>query len=154
MNFPRGGRTKMGNIAEKFQDRAFLLSYMFRKILVPYDGSANSEKGLRVALELSLILGSKITLAYACEVGRCDEQLLKRAMQIAESRGVKIETKIIEYNPEESSEASEIVKEVNNNSYDLVVVGVRGKTEYEGVEKGSVAASLFVNTNISYLFVK
>ncbi|MGB9725124.1 MAG: universal stress protein [Fervidicoccaceae archaeon] len=139
---------------DSLQERVFLMSYMFRRILVPYDGSANSEKGLRVALELSAILGSKITVAYACEKDKCSEGLLKRAREIAEARGIRIETKLIAYNPEESSESSEIVKEVNSNSYDLVVVGIRGKTEYEGVLKGSVASSLFVNANVSFLFVK
>ncbi|MCI4396034.1 MAG: universal stress protein [Thermoprotei archaeon] len=144
----------MVTIESKLEERVFLMSYMFRRILVPYDGSANSEKGLRVALELSAILGSKITVAYACEKGKCNGGLLERAKEIAEARGIKVETKLIEFDPEESSESSEIVKEVNSNSYDLVVAGIRGKTEYEGLEKGSVATTLFVNTNASYLFVK
>jgi len=140
--------------AEEFQERIFLMSYMFRRILVPYDGSANSEKGLRVALELSAILGSKITVAYACEKDRCNEGLLLRAKETAEARGIKIETKLIQFDPDESSESAEIVREANSNSYDLVVVGIRGKTEYEEVLKGSVASSLFVNANTSFLFIK
>lgn len=139
---------------ENLQERIFLMSYMFRRILVPYDGSTNSEKGLRVALELSAILGSRITVVYACEKERCVEGLLKRAKEIAEARGIRIETKLIPYDPEESSEAAEIIKEINSNTYDLIVVGIRGKTEYEGVFKGSVASSLFVNANVSFLFVK
>lgn len=137
-----------------YQDRAFVLSYAFRRILVAYDGSSSSERGLRAAIELSRLLGSEVTVVYACQKGKCEEKILENARKISEERGVKIYTKLLVYDPEESSASTEIIKEINSLNYELVVMGVRGKSVSEKVQKGSTSMGVFANTNVSYLFVK
>ncbi|AFH42397.1 universal stress protein [Fervidicoccus fontis] len=137
-----------------YVDRAFSLSYALRRILVAFDGSASSERGLKIALELSRMLGSEVHVIYACSNNSCNENIIKKAEILAKERGVEIISKVTKFNPEESSVSNELIKEINSKNYDLVIMGTRGKTISAEISKGSTAAGVFVNTDVSYLFIK
>jgi nucleotide-binding universal stress UspA family protein len=138
----------------KYEERIFRVSYLFRKILVGYDGSENSEKALEIALELSRNLGSEVTVIHACEESNCDNELEEKVKKKSSERGVTIDFKRIRVDPSKSSVASELVKEINSGAYDLVIMGVRGTSISEDTIIGSTAASVFLNTRTSYLFIR
>ncbi len=138
----------------EYTERIFRISYLLRRILVAYDGSNNSEKGLDIALELSRNLGSEIVVVHACPKGACDKRILDNVERKAREKGLSLVTKLLVYDPSKSSVSSEIVKEINNGNYDLVIMGVRGTSVSEDINIGSIPASVFINTHTSYLFVR
>jgi nucleotide-binding universal stress UspA family protein len=138
----------------KYEERIFRVSYLFRRILVCYDGSENSEKALETALELSRNLGSEVTVVYACEESNCDSMLEEKVKRKSLERGVTIDFKRIKVDISKTSVASELVREINSGAYDLVIIGVRGTSISEDTIIGSTAASVFLNTRTSYLFIR
>ena len=126
---------------------------LFSKILVAVDGSSYSNKALEHALGLSkkhdsrvLILhvvvspvqvyGIEGTVALEPEKRLTDEgrNVLRNAEGLAKSRGVKVESKLVEGHPVE-----EIVREAGEGTYDLVIVGSRGLGRVKSFLLGSVS---------------
>ena len=131
----------------------YTVSFRFRKILVPVDGSDNSFRALELALDFAQRYGSRVTVLHVKPEGsksRVREELITRYGDIIKS----VEFKVREYNPQLSSPASEILKELFEESYDLVILGARGTTINENIQLGSVASSVIFNAPISVIIVR
>ncbi|NPA99399.1 MAG: universal stress protein [Crenarchaeota archaeon] len=131
------------------------ISFMFRKILVPVDGSENSLKALDLAIDLAKHYGSKITVIHVKPTGFNPEQdPIEKAKNRAKGRGVEIAYKTKEFDPAESSTSQAILEEITNGNYDLVVMGARGRTLSGEIYLGSKALSVAINSPVTVIIVR
>lgn len=115
---------------------------MFKRILVPLDGSPTSNKALVAALELARERGSLVRLVhsvddyiyftgyeYAGDVLKYTrgygEKVLKDGSDIAASAGVPVEVRLLESRGQRLGD--EIAEQAREFGADLVVVGTHGR---------------------------
>ncbi len=131
------------------------ISFMFRKILVPVDGSENSMKALELAVDLAKHYGSHITVVYAKPKGyQPDYDPLEKARKRIEKEGVEVMYKELVFDPGEKSTAGAILDEIANGNYDLVVMGARGRTMSSELTIGSKAISIASNSPVTVIIVR
>jgi len=123
----------------------------FKKILNPVDGSENSRNATRYAVTLAKQFNSKIILLHCHsrfpvvlsepyfqqaidEIMKTSETLVEPHEAILEEAGVEFEVRILEGLP-----GSTIAEVVSIEKIDLVVMGSRGVSDFEGLFLGSVA---------------
>lgn len=130
---------------------------MYKKILVPLDGSDRSNKALFHTVELASKLGSKITLMHVVpslppyvntavdRLGQAQQSIIEELMrngkemlqQYASSisdKGIEVESITVMGQP-----ADEIIEKATLEEYDLIVIGSRGLGEIKGYLMGSVS---------------
>ena len=141
---------------EYIPEPTYKISFLYRKILVPIDGSENSLRALDFALDLARRYGSRITVVYVSFMGssKTKEDPLKKAEERVKNAGIHTEYKLIEVNPSESSISKAILDEVINGGYDMVVMGARGKTVSEDLNLGSVALAVTINASSTVVIVR
>ncbi|MEM2896827.1 MAG: universal stress protein [Candidatus Bathyarchaeia archaeon] len=141
---------------------------MFKKILVPVDGSEDSRKALKLALDIASRYSSKLTALYVVakrvyahihelgvlamlsnELEKEGKEVLKEAQELAKPLGLEIETKLVHGFP-----AEEILNMVEKESYDLVVIGSRGLSGVKAFFLGSVSDKVTHHARCSVLIVK
>lgn len=141
---------------------------MFSKILVPVDGSENSFRALDQGLFIAKATGSSLTAMHVIEnpptVYVESQKLLNEIMskyrseaskvldkckQVAEKRGVTIETVMAE-----GDVASNITGYAKNEGFDLVVIGSRGLGRFKEMVLGSVSHKVLHHAKCSVLIVK
>lgn len=139
------------------------------KILVPIDGSKNSEKALSVAKEYAEVFGASIVILNVVntivlkpyymeqdytvqtnnnllEIGR---KLLKEASEEFENFKEKIKT------IQRTGEPGEvIIQEIEEGDYDLVIMGSRGLGALSRVMLGSVSNKILNSVDTNVLIVK
>lgn len=137
-----------------------------QKILVCFDGSEWSKKGLNEAIKLAEKFESQITVLSVVpkvcflEIGvdcatvesifRAEtEGNLQHAKKVLEEKGVKGETLVLEGAP-----ADVIVDYAKNNNFDLIVIGSKGKDATERTFFGSVALKVASNAVQSVLIIR
>lgn len=131
------------------------ISFMFRRILVPVDGSENSLKALDLAVDLAKHYGSHITVVFAKPKGvEYPIDPLEKARKRVEDKGVDVEFKILEFDPAENSTAGAILAEIADGNYDLVVMGARGRTLSSELAIGSKAISIASNSPVTVIIVR
>jgi len=137
----------------------------FAKILVGFDGSAQSEKAVETALALARSLDSKL-LVFA--VARPPEpatmveldamlddarehfgEKFKSIVQRAKESGVELETDIAVGHPVE-----QIVHRAEADHVDLIVLGRRGKSRFEKMLVGSTAEKVLRYAHCPVMVVK
>ena len=122
----------------------------FKKILVGFDGSAQSEKATESALALAQSLDSSILLfavarppepatmveldAMLDDAREHFEEQFKKIIQRAKDLGVEMQTDIAVGHPVE-----QIVHRAETDHVDLIVLGRRGKSRWEKMLVGSTA---------------
>ncbi len=135
----------------------YKISFKYRRVLVPFDGSGPSVQALELALDWSQRYGSKITVLYAFPKNAPREHVenvLRSAERIAESKTIQVHVKGVEYDPLKESPSSTILKEANEAGYDAIIVGARGTSTYEDLVLGSVALSLLHNAYATVVIVR
>jgi len=127
---------------------------MFRRILVPYDGSSHSVKALAVALDFAKRYGSSVVV-FVVDDGTLGpvERLVESVMQFSRKAGVNVEVKSTKLTPN-TSIATAVVEEASRGGYDAVIISARGRTVNPDIMIGSVALSVVVNVPISVLVVR
>lgn len=123
----------------------------FAKILNPVDGSDHSVNATKYAIELARQFNSKIILLHCHsrfpvvlsepyfqqainEIMKTSEELVNPFEVLLEGAGVDFEVRILEGLP-----GSTIAEVVRTETIDLVVMGSRGVSDFEGLFLGSVA---------------
>jgi nucleotide-binding universal stress UspA family protein len=122
----------------------------FKKILVAYDGSAQSDKSTERALALAQSLDAKVLLfavarppepativevdAILDDAREHFEEHFKKIVQRAKDLGVELQTDIAVGHPVE-----QIVHRAETDHVDLIVLGRRGKSRFERMLVGSTA---------------
>jgi nucleotide-binding universal stress UspA family protein len=128
------------------------ISFMLRRILVPFDGSSLSVKALNIAVDLARHYGSHLTVLYVKMPGE-KEDPLELAKSIVGRKITNVKYKAVELTGNESI-STIILREAVEESYDIVVVGARGKTSYFDLAIGSIPLALAVNSTSSVLIVR
>ena len=127
-----------------------------RRILVGVDGSEASQEAARLAAQIAILFGARLTLAYAVphlllppdayglnveEVERGNrehaEKVLADSLIRLGEAGVQAETLVLEGSPAES-----LAEAALSGDADLVVVGSRGRGAVARVLLGSVSDRL------------
>jgi len=111
---------------------------MFKKILVPLDGSEHSIKALEVAIQIALKFNGRITLIHVYSLGGFSfratpikefiEAIRKAGVDIladgekrVKAQGVPVETVLLE-----GHVVGQIIKVCRESKFDLIVIGARG----------------------------
>lgn len=128
---------------------------MYKRILVPVDGSETSNKALVVALEMAALKGGTVRLVHAVDdlahvagyqysaqlrtvVRDAGQQILQRALAIADAAEVPAETRLLE-SAADSRLGELVAAEATQWGADLVVVGTHGRRGIKRALLGSGA---------------
>ncbi|MEB3756532.1 MAG: universal stress protein [Desulfurococcales archaeon] len=140
---------------KSFTTPTYEVSYLFRKILVPIDGSENSLRALDIAVDFAVRYGSYIVVYYATYRGQDDSsEVLGKAKKRIGDLDIRVTFKHEELDPREKATATAIVEEATNGGYDLVIIGARGRSVSEDVTIGSKALSLIANSVVSVFVIR
>ncbi len=141
---------------------------MFSKILVPVDGSENSYRSLDHALFLHSKIKSHLTILYVIEVPPLvifQSQLIDSIMTQLEKEAANVlgrcKDKVKEYDTqcetivlEGSNPGSLIIDYSENNGFDCIVIGSRGKGTFKNALLGSVSNRVLHHSKIPVLVIK
>lgn len=126
---------------------------MYRKILIPIDGSVCSDQAVGEGARLAKLLGSEVTLLYAMNVNPIVRDspydaevvvrdlrkealaLVARSEKAASDAGVSVKVEIVDGEP-----IDEIAK--RSEAFDLVVMGSHGKGVVKRALLGSVVQAV------------
>ncbi len=131
---------------------------MYKRILVPVDGSQTSELAFREAVRLAGDQKAELRVVYVMEdivpmwdvellnineirdaVRETGQRILKKADASARAGGVKTQTHLVEASPPGTRAASMIVEEAKAWPADLIVIGTHGRRGVDHLLMGSVA---------------
>lgn len=143
---------------------------MYRKILMPADGSPSSEQAIEKGLELAKLTGAEVTflhvlenplaagyvaaanMAYSAELyedlRNSANQLLEHVVDLAREKGVTSKGVLVEdVDPVQAIHEAE-------KDHDLVVMGTHGRRGFNRWMFGSVAEGALRRSTIPYLVVR
>ncbi|AEF94408.1 UspA domain-containing protein [Desulfotomaculum nigrificans CO-1-SRB] len=130
---------------------------MYKKILLPLDGSERAVKALAHAVEIAQKFGAKLTLMHVVpslpayvntavdqlghaqqtiinELTRHGQEMMEEVASSVLDKGIEIDTYTVLGQP-----ADEILEKAKSEDYDLIVMGSRGLGEIKGYLMGSVS---------------
>jgi len=145
---------------------------MYKRILVPYDGSAPSRAGLAEAIdlaadsgatlvllhvvsELPLLMGSEAYVNYgelADILMTSGQALAQEAAGIADKAGVKFETKVIDGGA--TAVCDVILDQITAQHCDLVAMGTHGRRGLKRLTLGSDAELVLRRSPVPVLLAK
>ena len=128
---------------------SYKVSFWFRKILVPIDGSENSLKALDLALDFNMRYGSEITVLHVCE--NCDQDKIRKLVEKRIKGKVNFNLRRLN---NETSASNEILQEINEGNYDAVIMGARGLTSNPDIITGSVTLAVITNAPVTVITVR
>ena len=138
----------------------------FKTILNPVDGSDHSRRSTEYAIELALQFASKIVLLHCHarfpvvlsepyfqnainEIMKNSEELVRPFEDLLETAGVEYEVRILEGLP-----GTNIANVARIEKIDLIVMGSRGVSDFEGLFLGSVAHQVLHKAGCPVFIVK
>jgi nucleotide-binding universal stress UspA family protein len=144
---------------------------MYQRILVPLDGSATADRGLREAIALATGQREKARLAFLYIVDdfsmlvemsavgsyqevldglrRYGQEVLEKAKTAAKGAGIEADSALCEVL--QGRIADVIVKEARSASCDLIVMGTHGRRGFNRVAMGSDAEQVVRNSPVPVL---
>ncbi len=151
---------------------------MFKKILVPMDGSKHSDKALRYSIMLAEQFTSKIILVHVYTiptvgavgpamgatsltsevvdaVQKSGEQILKSAEDnVKRSRKIKKKLIPVKSYLQQGNTVDQIVHIAKKEKVNLIVMGARGVSKLKEVFLGSVSNGVARNANCPVMIIK
>lgn len=131
---------------------------MFKRILVPSDGSEHATKAADKAIQLAKILDAEIVAVHVI-----DEKLIQ-PFEVLEEEGMEILHQIQKKGESAGVEVSEVLllgnpwhdmKKISNKTEaDLIVIASHGRTGLEKILMGSVAENTLKTADIPVLLIK
>jgi nucleotide-binding universal stress UspA family protein len=141
-------------VSSYVREPTYEVSFLFRRILAPTDGSASSLKALDIAIDFAKRYGSRVT-AFIVDDGSIDVEDIKNKISAkAQRTGIDIKIKVEKINKDYESTPTKIIWEAIEGDYDLIIIAARGRTASEDIIIGSTALSTIVNTPISVLVIR
>jgi len=141
-------------------------AYVFFNILVAVDGSRSSARAVEQAADLARVMNSKLTLitvapplsAYVTLAGVNSETMLEEldrwaAEKLAEASAAVPDDVIAHTVQHRGHAGPEIIKELERGSYDLVVLGSRGRGRTQEGLLGSVNGYVHFHSRVPLLSV-
>ncbi|WP_462331968.1 universal stress protein [Schwartzia sp. (in: firmicutes)] len=140
----------------------------YRKILVPLDGSVESERGFRHAVYLASLVRGELTLLHVVDLNR-KMSMLERSMAGGyvptefKEQGYKLLQPYTKQVPEEvgldtmvqiGSPADVIVDVAENGGFSIIVLGTRGLGTLQDVILGGVSHSVLHHCSVPVLLVR
>lgn len=146
---------------------------MYQRILVPYDGSATSSRGLDEAVQLAKLTGASLRLVHLIDVltyatgfetstvyvgdvvpimQRAGEEILREGKARAEHAGVATETVLIDSIAIRLAQA--VSDQVRTWDADLVVIGTHGRRGFDRLLLGSDAEQIVRTSSVPVLLVR
>ncbi len=136
------------------EEPTYEISFMFRRILVPVDGSETSMRALDLAIDFAKRYGSRVTVFTviprgAEKLAEAQEKAMKRIKGEIE---VVFKKKEIDYT--KASVSSTILEELLQGEYDAIILGARGNTLSTEIQLGSTAASIAFHSPVTVIIVR
>ncbi|MBT2569065.1 universal stress protein [Planococcus sp. ISL-110] len=135
---------------------------MYKNILLASDGSAHAERAAQQAVRLAALYQGKVTVLFVAgsskskedltEVGkevRLTKERLKGTEEFLMASKISYELEFISGEPGPS-----IVNFVNDNAFDILVIGSRGLNGLQEMILGSVSHKVVKRTKCPVLIVK
>ncbi len=145
---------------------------MYKKILVPLDGSVPSLDAAKQAIEIAAALGSQVTFLHVLptlgsyinlprlyasesysqllqEFNAQGEAILDNALKEIDTKGVSVDRKLDSGDP-----AMRILEVTREDNYDLIIIGNRGLTGAKEVLMGSVSSKIADHAPCPVLIVR
>lgn len=135
--------------------------FHINKILVAVDGSENSKKAAYYSLSIAERFDAQVTVLYV-DISRTqdinstpkssqqDQSFLDEIKNRAGQININLETDII---IKQDSVVTEIVSYARNKNVDLILIGIRGASEFKFM-LGSTASGVVTNAHCPVLVVK
>jgi len=147
---------------------------MFKKILVPIDGSPNSQKALKAAVSLAKQFSSEVVALYVAEVGAYpvmpgdfigwSASYVEETLEALRSMGQKVldEAKqltakdfpALKTELEMGRAIDAICAVAEKEKCDLIVMGSRGLSDFKGFFLGSVSHGVLQRSTCPVLLIK
>ena len=138
-------------------ESSYTVSFLFRRILIPFDGSATAKKAASVAIDFAQRYGSRLTFLYIAprnsDKGE-NEKIFEPVKKMVEEAGVKADFVIKEADIPKESIPILIINEAKENLYSAIIMGVRGHTESEEISIGSTALMVSTFAPCSVLLIR
>ncbi|MCL5057980.1 MAG: universal stress protein [Actinobacteria bacterium] len=145
---------------------------MYKKVLVPLDGSIRANVAAEHAMELAKTMNAEVMFlhvipalppyvnSYSDRLGGAYQQIndelettgreiMDKARKEYENSGVSLEVKVIWGNP-----AMEICRESKEGRFDLIIMGSRGLGEIKGYLMGSISNRVVRHASCPVLIVR
>ncbi|MEZ0290071.1 MAG: universal stress protein [Sulfolobales archaeon] len=135
-------------------EKRYEISFMFRKILVPVDGSENSYRALELALDFATRYGSRVDVIHVGEGEKPDESIEREVLRRASEKKLQISFIYKRYDPKLSSVSTEILKTAIDGGYDTIIIGARGKSVSEDINLGSTTLGIVINIPTNIIIVR
>jgi nucleotide-binding universal stress UspA family protein len=142
---------------------------LYSKVLIPIDGSDNSLRALNHGLYLCSKLKSKLTILYVIEIPPFvyiqSQKLINSVMTTLEKEAKdileagKIQAKKYDIEPETyflkgSNIGSIIIDYSENNNFDFIIIGSRGKGNFKHALLGGVSNRVLYHSKNPVLIIK
>ena len=144
---------------------------LFKKILVPYDGSTCSMHAFQISMDMAKKYNSQVTILYCLQTdfrvpwygfdSRMGDAIKKKQKDIAlkniaqlesnaKKAGVKVSSKLSDSN----SIVKTLVSFAKSNKISLIVMGSHGRTGFDKLLLGSVAHGVSQRARCPVLIIK
>ena len=138
---------------------------MIKRILLPTDGSAFSERAADYAIEIANNLKAAVTAVHvvrmsapkALDTKNIEEEAARKAktcfrsiVEKAEGSGIDVETKVLM----SRSTREALLEEIEEYNYDLVVMGAHGLSGFKKFILGSVSDAVVHHSTKPVLLIK
>jgi len=145
---------------------------MYKRILVPTDGSDTADAGLREACKLARDNGAQLRVVHVVDellsmppelygtafealtdsIRKAGASLLAHAETVARGLGVKVETELVEAMGTPAGEL--VIKAAKDWSADLIVCGTHGRRGLRRIVMGSDAEYIVRHTPVPILLIR
>ena len=138
-----------------------------KKVLLPIDGSKNSRRAMEQAKDLCVLMGAEIVLLYV--TGAIPPFIkgtpLAEAEKVQKEEGIKVVTPFQNFLTENDIKYTikvipgyqvwnTIIKIAEDEECDLIVMGSRGRGDWEGAMLGSVTHRVLAHCTLPVLVVR
>jgi len=137
---------------------------IFKRVVVAVDGSPQSSKTIKVALDLTRRYGSRVTIVHVREHDRYEgddvdlgpaispQALIDQAVERFRAEGLATEGVVRHVSPGGTPE--QIVLVAEDQGAQLIVMGTRGMTEWKSLLLGGVANKVVTHAPCPVLLVR
>ncbi len=144
---------------------------MYKRILVPIDGSSTSDRALQEAIKLIDAQPAQLRLVHVVDdlqfldtegyvdyaelrelTRKIGERALAKACEVARQADITVDTSLLEANGERIARV--IDAEAIRWSADLIVIGTHGRSGFNHLLFGSVAEGVVRGTSVPVLLVR